>query len=135
MRKPVFIAIVLLCVVALIGGGIIFSMYHAPNIPVFHTENITRITFHTHRPPMEEYEVPAEHMGEITAWLDSFEVLHKADPIDIPAGANGVAVEIEYADGTVIYYGLDYPTIDGVTYRVRHDDYPQCYYEILGYND
>lgn len=132
MRKPAFIAITLLCVVLLIGGWIILSMTYAPRVPVYQTENITRITFHTHRPPFGEYDVPAEYMEEITAWLGSFEILQKVNPIDIPAGANGVAVEIEYADGTVIYHGLDYPTIDGVTYRVRHDDYPQCYYEILG---
>jgi hypothetical protein len=135
MRKPIWIAAVLICVVVLIGGWIIFSLFHAPNVPVFQTENITRITFHTHRPPFGEYEVPAEYMGEITAWLDSFEILSKADPIDIPAGANGVAVEVEYTDGTVIYHGLDYPTIDDVTYRVRHDDYPACFDKILEINN
>ena len=135
MRNPAFIAVILLCVVFLIGGLIIFSMTYAPSVPVYQTENITRITFHTHRPPFGEHEVPAEYMDEITVWLGSFTILHKADSTDIPAGANGVAVEIEYADGTVIYHGLNYPTIDGVTYRVRHEDYPACYYEILELNN
>ena len=135
MKKPIILAIALICVVMLIGGWIILSMTYAPSVPVYQTENITRITFHTHRPPFGEYEVPAEYMDEITTWLGSFKTLHKVDPIDIPAGANGVAVEIEYADGTVIYHGLDYPTIDDVTYRVRYDDRPECYYQILESND
>ena len=135
MRKPMLAAILLICLVLLIGGWIILSMTYAPNVPVYQTENITHITFHTHRPPFGEYQVPDAHMAEIIAWLDTFEISQKVNPIDIPAGANGVAVEIEYTDGTVVYHGLDYITIDGIDYRVRHDDYHACFYEILEIND
>lgn len=128
------IAILLICLVLLIGGWIILSMTYAPRVPVYQTENITRITFHAHRPPFGEYQVPDEYMEEIIAWLDTFEIAQKMNPIDIPAGANGVAVEIEYTDGTVVYQGLDYPTIDGIDYRVRHDDKPTCFDEILEIN-
>ena len=132
MRKTMLIAIALVCAVVLFGCLIIFGPYHTPRVPVYQTENITRITFHEHRPPFGEYQVPAEHMQEITAWLDTFQVLHKVDPIDIPAGANRITAEIEYADGRVGHHGLDYPTIDDITYRVRFDDYPVCFDEILG---
>ena len=131
MRKTTLIAIILVCGVILFGCLIIFGPSRAPRVPVYQTENITRITFHEHRPPFGEYQVPAEHMQEITAWLGTFQVLHKVDPIDIPAGANGITVEIEYADGTVVHHGIDYPTIDDITYRVRFDDYPTCYFEII----
>ena len=131
MRKTMFIAIALVCAVVLFGCLIIFGPNRAPRVPVYQTENITRITFCEHRPPFGEYQVPAEHMQEITAWLGTFQVLHKVDPIDIPAGANSITVEIEYADGRVVHYGIDNPTIDDTTYRVRFDDYPACYFEII----
>ena len=124
MRKYIAFVFALVCVLALIGCS-------ADQIdrtkPVFETENIARITFHTTLYGGKEVEVPGESMAEITAWLGSFTIDEKADDQALIPGSNSTSVEIEYTDGTVVKNGLSTTKVDGVTYYMKSEDAPQCY--------
>ena len=97
--------------------------------PVFETENITHITLCMASTDDKGFEVPQEHLAEITTWLGSFRIAEKAD--DLPPGSNFYSVRIEYADGTVIENGLSTIKVGRVTYNMRYGTMPRCFYEIL----
>ncbi len=99
-------------------------------IAIFNTKNIKRITFYAYYGSGKGSDVPAEHLGEITTWLDSF-TIDKEVPELIPPGTNTIHVEIEYLDGTVVKEGLDTATVDGITYYIKGDTAPKCYEEII----
>ena len=97
---------------------------------IFNTKNIKRITFYTYYGNGKGSDVPAEHLDEMIAWLDSF-TLDKEVPELIPPGTNTINVEIEYFDGTIVKKGLDTTTVDGITYYIKGDNSPECYEEII----
>ena len=97
---------------------------------IFNTKNIKRITFYAYYGNGKGSDVPAEHLGEITTWLDSF-TIDKEVPELIPPGTNTIHVEIEYLDGTIVKRGLDTATVDGITYYIKGDTAPECYEEII----
>ena len=99
-------------------------------VAIFNTKNIKRITLYAYYGWGNGSDVPAEHLDEIIAWLDSFSIGSKAPEI-LPPGTNTIYVEIEYLDGTITRQGTDITTIDGVTYYLRSDDPPDCYGEII----
>ena len=99
-------------------------------IAIFNTKNIKRITFYAYYGSGKGSDVPAEHLGEITTWLDSF-TIDKEVPELIPPGTNTIHVEIEYLDGTIVKKGLDTTTVDGITYYIKGDTAPKCYEEII----
>ena len=97
---------------------------------IFNTKNIKRITFYAYYGNGKGSDVPAEHLDEIIAWLDSF-TLDKEVPELFPPGTNTINVEIEYFDGTIVKRGLDTATVDGITYYIKGDTAPECYEEII----
>ena len=97
---------------------------------IFNTKNIKRITFYTYYGNGKGSDVPAEHLDEMIAWLDSF-TLDKEVPELLPPGTNTIHVEIEYFDGTIVKKGLDTTTVDGITYYIKGDNSPECYEEII----
>lgn len=128
MKKMIALFLALVCVVGLIGCS---TNKVDKNIQVFNTENITRITFYTLPSSGKGFDVPSEYVDEITTWLGSFTIDEKADDKVLAPGSNSISVEIEYADGTVVKNGLSTTKVDGVTYYMKHDDAPECYFEIL----
>ena len=101
-------------------------------IYIFNTKNIKRITFFTYYGSGKGSDVPAEHLGEITTWLNSFKIdTDREFPDLVPPGTNTIHVEIEYLDGTVVKEGLDTATVDGITYYIKGDTAPKCYEEII----
>ena len=101
-------------------------------IAIFNTKNIKRITFYAYYGSGKGSDVPAEHLGEITTWLNSFKIdTDREFPDLVPPGTNTIHVEIEYLDGTVIKEGLDTATVDGITYYIKGDTAPECYEEIV----
>lgn len=97
---------------------------------IFNTKNIKRITFYAYYGNGKGSDVPAEHLDEIIAWLNSF-TLDKEVPELLPPGTNTIHVEIEYFDGTIVKRGLDTATVDGITYYIKGDTAPECYEEII----
>lgn len=101
-------------------------------IAIFNTKNIKRITFYAYYGSGKGSDVPAEHLGEITTWLNSFKIdTDREFPDLVPPGTNTIHVEIEYLDGTVVKEGLDTATVDGITYYIKGDTAPECYNEII----
>ena len=97
---------------------------------IFNTKNIKRITFYAYYGNGKGSDVPAEHLDEMIAWLDSF-TLDKEVPELLPPGTNTIHVEIEYFDGTIVKRGLDTATVGGITYYIKGDTAPECYEEIV----
>ncbi len=97
---------------------------------VFVTENISRITFYCYHGAGVGSEVPNEYMPEIIAWLDSFKIGREVTE-EIPPGTGFYDVKIEYSDGTVISEDLDIVTIDGISYWLEQENYPDCFWEII----
>ena len=97
--------------------------------PAFETEDIMRVTLYMASAGDKGFEVPQEHLAEITTWLGSFRIAEKAD--ELPPGTNFYSVRIEYADGTVVENGLSTIKIGRVTYNMRYGTMPRCFYEIL----
>lgn len=101
-------------------------------IAIFNTKNIKRITFYAYYGSGKGSDVPAEHLGEITTWLNSFKIdTDREFPDLVPPGTNTIHVEIEYFDGTVVKEGLDTATVDGITYYIKGDTAPKSYEEII----
>ena len=101
-------------------------------IAIFNTKNIKRITFYAYYGSGKGSDVPAEHLGEITTWLNSFKIdTEREFPDLVPPGTNTIHVEIEYLDGTVVKEGLDTATVDGITYYIKGDTAPKSYEEII----
>ena len=101
-------------------------------IAIFNTKNIKRITFYAYYGSGKGSDVPAEHLGEITTWLNSFKIdTDREFPDLVPPGTNTIHVEIEYLDGTVVKEGLDTATVDGITYYIKGDTAPKCYEGII----
>ena len=101
-------------------------------IAIFNTKNIKRITFYAYYGSGKGSDVPAEHLGEITTWLNSFKIdTDREFPDLVPPGTNTIHVEIEYLDGTVVKEGLDTATVDGITYYIKGDTAPKSYEEII----
>ena len=128
MKKYIALLLALVCVLGLVGCS---TNKVDKAKPVFETENIVRITFHTLPSDGKGFEVPSTYMAEITSWLGSFTIDEKADDKVLAPGSNSISVEIEYADGTVVKNGLTTTKVDGVTYYMKAEDAPQCYFEIL----
>lgn len=97
---------------------------------IFNTKNIKRITFYAYYGNGKGSDVPAKHLDEMIAWLDSF-TLDKEVPELLPPGTNTIHVEIEYFDGTIVKRGLDTATVGGITYYIKGDTAPECYEEIV----
>ena len=97
---------------------------------IFNTKNIKRITFYAYYGNGKGSDVPAEHLDEMIAGLDSF-TLDKEVTELLPPGTNTIHVEIEYLDGTIVKRGLDTATVDGITYYIKGDTAPECYEEII----
>ena len=127
MKKLTALFLALVCMLALAGCLTTDELY---GTPVFETEEIVRITFYKAPTGNQGYEVPSEHMEEITAWLGSFTIGAKLVG-EQPAGLNYETVKIEYADGSIVETGLDVEVIDGVTYYTERGETPECYNEIL----
>ena len=101
-------------------------------IAIFNTKNMKRITFYAYYGSGKGSDVPAEHLGEITTWLNSFKIdTDREFPDLVPPGTNTIHVEIEYLDGTVVKEGLDTATVDGITYYIKGDTAPKSYEEII----
>ena len=101
-------------------------------IAIFNTKNMKRITFYAYYGSGKGSDVPAEHLGEITTWLNSFKIDTDREFPDLdPPGTNTIHVEIEYLDGTIVKKGLDTTTVDGITYYIKGDTAPECYEEII----
>ena len=128
MRKYLALVLVLVCVLGLVGCS---TNKVDKSKPVFETENIAHITFYTLPSGGKGFEVPSEYIEQITTWLGSFTIDEKADDKVLAPGSNSVSVEIEYADGTVVKNGLSTTKVDGVIYYMKHDNAPECYFEIL----
>ena len=97
---------------------------------IFNTKNIKRITFYAYYGNGKGSDVPAKHLDEMIAWLDSF-TLDKEVPELLPPGTNTIHVEIEYFDGTIVKRVLDTATVGGITYYIKGDTAPECYEEIV----
>ena len=95
---------------------------------IFDTKNVKRITFYAYYGNGKGSDVPAEHLNEIITWLDSFTIDEEAPEL-VPPGTNTIHVEIEYLDGTIVKRGLDTATVDGITYYIKGDTAPECYYK------
>ena len=98
---------------------------------VFVTENITSITFYAYYGEGKGSKVPKKDMTEIINWLDSFTIDKEATDEDVPPGTNFYFVEIEYSDGTAIKESLDLVEIDGISYILKQEPYPECFREII----
>jgi len=132
MKKYITFVLALICVLGMVGCS---TNKVDKTKPVFETENITRITFYTLPSGGKGFDVPSEYVEEITTWLGSFTIDEKADDKVLAPGSNSVSVEIEYADGTVMSNGLSTTKVDGDTYYMKHEDAPQCYFDILEQTD
>ena len=97
---------------------------------IFNTENIKRITFYAYYGGGKGSDVPAEHLDEMIAWLNSF-TIDKEAPELLPPGTNTIHVEIAYFNGTVVKKGINTATVDGITYYIKGDTAPECYEEII----
>ena len=97
---------------------------------IFNTKNIKRITFYAYYGNGKGSDVPAKHLDEMIAWLDSF-TLDIEVPELLPPGTNTIHVDIEYFDGTIVKRGLDTATVGGITYYIKGDTAPECYEEIV----
>ena len=103
-----------------------------PDVVVFDTENIKRITFYAYYGAGIGSDVPAENMEEMKAWLGTFTLDKKFKQSEPPAGGiNTHQVEIEYLDGTIIKQGLDTVAVDGTVYWMKHSGRPTCFYDII----
>ncbi|MBQ4568637.1 MAG: hypothetical protein IJA62_01050 [Ruminococcus sp.] len=103
-----------------------------PKSAVFITKNVKRITFYAYYGGGKGSDVPAKHLDEIINWLDSFVIDTDRDfPDLVPPGTNTIYVEIECLDGTIVKKGLDATTVDGITYYIKHNTTPDCYYDII----
>ena len=70
---------------------------------VFKTEDIIRITFYAYYGGGKGSDVPAEHLDEIVAWLNSFKIdSNRKVPEVVPPGTNTIHVEIAYSDGSIV---------------------------------
>lgn len=128
MKKFTALVLTLACMVAFIGC----SENNADgDVQIFKTENITRITFYTLADGDNGFDVPSEHLAEISEWLSSFTIDRKADDKSLAPGSDSISVEIEYTDGAVVKKDLSTTEIDGATYYMKHDDAPRCYFEIF----
>ncbi|MBQ4333556.1 MAG: leucine-rich repeat protein [Clostridia bacterium] len=91
-----------------------------PDVIVFNTENVRRITFYSHYGAVKVRDVPAEDKAEVLNWLGTFTIKERVDdPLHLN-GANTYYVEIEYSDGTIIKKGLSAVEVDGELYHVEH---------------
>jgi len=91
-----------------------------PDVIVFNTENVRRITFYSHYGAAKVRDVPAEDKAEVLNWLGTFTIKERVDdPLHLN-GANTYYVEIEYSDGTIIKKGLSAVVVDGELYHVEH---------------
>ena len=88
------------------------------------------ITFYCYGGSGKGSEVPACHMAEITNWLRTFTINKEVDDL-LPPGTNFYVVKIEYADGTILKSGLDVIEVDEGSYYVKHEDYPDCFWNII----
>lgn len=79
--------------------------------------------------------MPSEYLEEIATWLGSFRIDEKVKDKVLAPGSNSISIEIEYADGTVLKNGLTTTKVEGVDYYMKHEDAPQCYFEILEQHD
>ena len=127
MKKIITLVLSLICVLGLVGCS---ANKVDKDVSVFKTENITRITFHTLQSGGQGFEVPNEYLAEITPWLGSFTIDEKADNVLAP-GSNSISVEIVYADGTSVNNGLSTTKIDRITFYMKYDPAPECYFKIL----
>ena len=101
-------------------------------IAIFNTKNIKRITFYAYYGSGKGSDVPAEHLGEITTWLNSFKIdTDREFPDLVPPGTNTVHVEIEYSDGSIVKQGINTTVVDEVTYYIKGATPPECYDEII----
>ena len=132
MKRFAVFVFVLVCAVCLVSCS---SDQVDKTKPVFETENIARITFYTLPGDGNGFEVPSEDMAEIITWLGSFTLDEKADGKALAPGSNSISVEIEYTDGTVVKNGLSTTKVDGLTYYMKHEDAPPCYFEIFAQAD
>ena len=99
---------------------------------VFKTEDIIRITFYAYYGGGKGSDVPAEHLDEIVAWLNSFKIdSNRKVPEVVPPGTNTIHVEIAYSDGSIVKQGMDTTVVDGVAYYIIGDRSPECYDEII----
>jgi len=96
-----------------------------PAVGPFDTENIVKISFYLCYGEGAGYDVPAEYMDEIIAWLATFTVGEDATG-KLRPGVNWKHVEITYADGTVIKNGTDTVKIDGREYFWVKEKEPDC---------
>ena len=126
--KRIFAILLILCTLVLSGC----SGRVNRSAPIFITENIIKITFHsTVNGTVYEAEVPDEYMSEITAWLGTVTVGKKIEDGILPPGADSIYVRIEYEDGTVIDESLSTVTINGVDYLTQYDKEPACYFDLF----
>ena len=132
MKRLIALVLALVCVLGLVGCS---TNKVDKTKPVFETENIARITFYTLPSGGKGFEVPSEYLEEIATWLGSFRIDEKVKDKILAPGSNSISVEIEYADGTAAKNGLSTTKVDGVTYYMKHEDAPQCYFEILEQTD
>ena len=99
---------------------------------IFNTKNIKRITFYAYYGGGKGSDVPAEHLDEIVAWLNSFKIdSNRKVPEVVPPGTNTIHVEIAYSDGSIVKQGMDTTAVDGVAYYIIGDRSPECYDEII----
>ena len=94
MNRLLALVLTLVCVIGLIGCS---SNKVDKNAPVFKTENITHITFHTLPSGGKGFEVPSEYLSEITTWLGSFTIDEKAEK----NLANGYWIDISLCEEIV----------------------------------
>lgn len=98
-----------------------------PDVIVFNTENVRRVTFYSHYGAVKVRDVPAEDKTEVLNWLGTFRIKERVDGYTRP-GTNTYYVEIEYSDGTIIKKGLSAVIVDGELYYITHSaDY---YYDL-----
>jgi len=126
--KRMFAVLLVLCTLVLSGcSGTVDR-----SVPIFSTENIIKITFHsTVKGTVYETEVPDEYMSEITAWLGTVTVGKRIEGGILPPGANSIYVRIEYEDGNIVDESLSTVTIDGEVYLTQYDKEPACYFDLF----
>ena len=102
------------------------------NKSVFNTEGIISIKFYAYYGRGKGSVVPDEHLNDIIAWLDSFEIdTNRKFPELVPPGTDTIHIEIEYSDGSIVKQGKDTTVVDGVRYYIISDASPECYREII----
>ncbi len=132
MKKLISIFLVLGCMSGLFGCS---ANNADKNVQVFETENIAHITFYSLPTGGAGGEVPIEYLEEITTWLSSYTIDEKVEDDVLAPGSNSISIEIEYDDGTIVKNGLDTIEIDGITYYMKREDAPECFYKILEKED